>query len=206
MQRQWLGWVLVRIQWKDWVIFMETFYLRLQETGTAFLQLQITRRRLRKKAPWGHTSVGLNVLIAVPHYPLNFMPSKQNLPKLKTMRLLTSDMGSGQQCAVNGVSHGCEDECVGSIDGRVPSSSGEQMMTKEPLVCLLLRFPKQCACLSAVAERERGVYQVGCEYSSSANVCVFPTMIVAQLCLTICDPMDSSPPGSSVHGMLQAEH
>ena len=28
--------------------------------------------------------------------------------------------------------------------------------------------------------------------------------LVAQLCLTLCDPMDCSPPGSSVHGILQA--
>ena len=28
--------------------------------------------------------------------------------------------------------------------------------------------------------------------------------LVAQLCLTVCDPMDCSPPGSSVHGTLQA--
>ena len=27
---------------------------------------------------------------------------------------------------------------------------------------------------------------------------------VAQLCLTLCDPMDRSPQGSSVHGILQA--
>ena len=27
---------------------------------------------------------------------------------------------------------------------------------------------------------------------------------VAQLCPTLCDPMDSSPPGSSIHGILQA--
>ena len=27
---------------------------------------------------------------------------------------------------------------------------------------------------------------------------------VAQLCLTLCDPMDCSPPGSSVQGILQA--
>ena len=27
---------------------------------------------------------------------------------------------------------------------------------------------------------------------------------VAQLCLTVCDPMDCSPPGSSVHGILQS--
>ena len=26
----------------------------------------------------------------------------------------------------------------------------------------------------------------------------------AQLCLTLCDPMDCSPPGSPVHGILQA--
>ena len=28
--------------------------------------------------------------------------------------------------------------------------------------------------------------------------------LVTQLCLTFCDPMDCSPPGSSVHGILQA--
>ena len=28
--------------------------------------------------------------------------------------------------------------------------------------------------------------------------------LVTQLCLTLCDPMDCSPPGSSVHGILQA--
>ena len=31
-------------------------------------------------------------------------------------------------------------------------------------------------------------------------VCV----LVAQLCLTLCNPMDCSPTGSSVHGILQA--
>ena len=29
-------------------------------------------------------------------------------------------------------------------------------------------------------------------------------MVVTQLCPTLCDPMDYSPPGSSVHGILQA--
>ena len=28
--------------------------------------------------------------------------------------------------------------------------------------------------------------------------------LVAKLCLTICDPMDCSPPGPSVHGISQA--
>ena len=29
-------------------------------------------------------------------------------------------------------------------------------------------------------------------------------MLVAQSCPILCDPMDSNPPGSSVHGILQA--
>ena len=32
----------------------------------------------------------------------------------------------------------------------------------------------------------------------------FIVVLVAQLCLTLCDPMDGSPPGSSVHGIFQA--
>ena len=38
------------------------------------------------------------------------------------------------------------------------------------------------------------------------SVSPFPVVRVkvAQLCLTLCDPMDCSPPGSSVHGILQA--
>ena len=29
-------------------------------------------------------------------------------------------------------------------------------------------------------------------------------VLVAQLCLTLCDPMDCSPPGCFIHGVLQA--
>ena len=29
-------------------------------------------------------------------------------------------------------------------------------------------------------------------------------VLAAQLCLTLCDPTDCSPPGSSIHGILQA--
>ena len=35
------------------------------------------------------------------------------------------------------------------------------------------------------------------------NPCVYAFML-SQSCLTICDSMDSSPPGSSIHGILQA--
>ena len=31
-----------------------------------------------------------------------------------------------------------------------------------------------------------------------------PLCLVTKLCLTLCDPMDCSPPGSSVHGISQA--
>ena len=30
-------------------------------------------------------------------------------------------------------------------------------------------------------------------------------VLVAQLCLTVCDPINYSPPGFSVHGILQAK-
>ena len=34
-------------------------------------------------------------------------------------------------------------------------------------------------------------------------LCESVKVLVAQLCPTLCDPMDCSPPGSSVHGILQ---
>ena len=43
--------------------------------------------------------------------------------------------------------------------------------------------------------------------SSSSGSSVSPSLcccLVAQWCLTLCDPMDGSPPGSSVHGSSQA--
>lgn len=46
---------------------------------------------------------------------------------------------------------------------------------------------------------EDGVVQVT---NRSSSVCLWAKSL--QLCLTICDPMDCSPPGSSVHGILQA--
>ena len=35
-------------------------------------------------------------------------------------------------------------------------------------------------------------------------LCVRVGVLVAQLCPTVCDPLDCSPQGSSVHGILQA--
>ena len=41
-------------------------------------------------------------------------------------------------------------------------------------------------------------------YYMYAHICIHLECMRAQLCLTLCDPMDCSPPGSSVHGILQA--
>ena len=39
---------------------------------------------------------------------------------------------------------------------------------------------------------------------SAVCVCVCVCVLVPRSCPTLCDPMDCSPPGSSVHGILQA--
>ena len=41
-------------------------------------------------------------------------------------------------------------------------------------------------------------------FSLSVSLLCAGLCLVAQSCLTLCDPMDNSPPGSSVHGILQA--
>ena len=42
------------------------------------------------------------------------------------------------------------------------------------------------------------------EALSVKDVCLCVRALVTQWCLTLCDPLDCSPPGSSVHGILQA--
>ena len=41
-----------------------------------------------------------------------------------------------------------------------------------------------------------------CQNSACDIVNVKVQVFVTQLCLTLCDPMDGSPPGSSVHEIL----
>ena len=40
--------------------------------------------------------------------------------------------------------------------------------------------------------------------ASVGKTCAYEWLLVTQLCLTLHDPMDYSPPGSSVHGISQA--
>ena len=43
-----------------------------------------------------------------------------------------------------------------------------------------------------------------CHRFTSSQLTESKKMLVNQLCLTLCDPMDHSLPSSSVHGILQA--
>ena len=46
--------------------------------------------------------------------------------------------------------------------------------------------------------------KVNCVFYVSPYVCEMCVCMSAQSSLTLCDPMDCSPPGSSVHGILQS--
>ena len=48
-----------------------------------------------------------------------------------------------------------------------------------------------------------GIYFIA-DYACPVGVCVCFGVLVVQSCPTLCDYMDCSLPGSSVHGMLQA--
>ena len=47
-------------------------------------------------------------------------------------------------------------------------------------------------------------FKILCLSHVYVHVCVCVCVLVAQLCPTLCNPMDCSSPGSSVHGILQA--
>ena len=64
----------------------------------------------------------------------------------------------------------------------------------EPILCTVENLPpyQQFLCIRDSASSD--------STTSKLNICC----LVAKLCLTLCDPMDRSPPGSSVHGISQA--
>ena len=49
-------------------------------------------------------------------------------------------------------------------------------------------------------QRKEGVWLI---LGIGINVMGRKKMLITQSCLTLCDPMDCNPPGSSVHGILQ---
>ena len=82
--------------------------------------------------------------------------------------------------------------------GRTRNCSGMDLERDEP----------NCGCLGS---REHGggdlgpVWDILLSFKNEGSAHVFPVLCCAkslQLCPTLCDPMDCSPPGSSVHGIL----
>ena len=58
-----------------------------------------------------------------------------------------------------------------------------------------------CICVYACVSVYMFVYVFGAHFLVYVCICVCVCVcLVAQSCLTLCDPMDCSPPGSSVHG------
>ena len=57
-----------------------------------------------------------------------------------------------------------------------------------------------CSSVSGILQA-RGLEWVAISFS---NACRHAKLL--QLCLTLCDPMDSSPPGSPIHGILHARY
>ena len=103
------------------------------------------------------------------------MSSKHNHPQPRTSSLLTSDMGSGLQWAVKGVSQSCEVERAKSSDVRVSSSPGEWIVRKECLVWLLFRIDGRCQFFSEELKRQGGdVCIIECEYSSFSDGWSYP--------------------------------
>ena len=44
----------------------------------------------------------------------------------------------------------------------------------------------------------------GCFLEMTMKACITAAAASIQSCLTLCDPIDGSPPGSSTHGIFQA--
>ena len=57
---------------------------------------------------------------------------------------------------------------------------------------------------SLQASGHRWDFELGSEHQPLRSKCYFKCMLSAQVCLTLCNHMSYSPPGSSAHGILQA--
>ena len=94
-----------------------------------------------------------------------------------------------------------------------PSCSGPQGAVLPCLVAfgfsVALRTPESCVKFGG-AERCLHCFLIRIQFTLLTlpvywyKVCVCAQSL--QLCLTLCNPMDCSPPGSSVHGILQAQY
>ena len=67
--------------------------------------------------------------------------------------------------------------------------------TEHPLVCLSISLARPELTVSSITHLRES-------HLPRQELCLF--RLVTQSCPTLCDPVDCSPPGSSVHGLLQA--
>ena len=67
-------------------------------------------------------------------------------------------------------------------------------------MCIELLLCIQCS--SSISHA--GDLEVSKEKCASVHLHIEERKLIAQSCLTLCEPMDCGPPGSSVHGVLQA--
>ena len=58
--------------------------------------------------------------------------------------------------------------------------------------------------LGTLSSRSTSICVYYCFIYCNSNVCISIYVLVAQLCPTLCDPMDCSLPGPFVHEILQA--
>ena len=73
------------------------------------------------------------------------------------------------------------------------------------VVCILYIYDWICVCVYVcVCVSVQQSDLVICILYIHDWICVYVCVLVAQSCLTLCDPMDCSPPGYSVLGILQA--
>ena len=67
-------------------------------------------------------------------------------------------------------------------------------------------LPHTCELHRMITTRDSHLFLARCSYLFTETLNVFSkTCSVAQLCPALCDPMDCSPPGSSVLGIFQAK-
>ena len=76
------------------------------------------------------------------------------------------------------------------------------------LLLLLSRFSRVRLCSTPQTAAHQALLSLGFSRQEHWSGLPFPSPMheseVTQLCLTLSDPMDCSPPGSSVHGIFQA--
>ena len=99
-------------------------------------------------------------------------------------------------------------EFRGSLAGYSPCDRQELYTTEGLLLLLLSRFSRVQLCVTPQTAAHQAPPSLGFSRQEHWSGLLFPSPMreseVTQSCLTLSDPMDCSPPGSSVHGILQA--